>query len=67
MANLIKEKGQIHKRLVANRCPKCNLELTYLGRTEDSLMRKCSNCGLKITDPLSGGEFPGGSCDTCED
>tara|TARA_R110000765_G_scaffold95367_1_gene179502 strand:- start:1016 stop:1351 length:336 start_codon:yes stop_codon:yes gene_type:complete len=52
------EAGEIHKRLVRNRCPKCKSTLKTLSKTKKALVRQCNTCHLTISDPRPGGEFP---------
>ena len=60
------ETGQFHKRLVENKCPKCEQPLTVTGKSDTHLFRMCKTCQLSIVDPLEAGEYPENICDICD-
>ena len=60
------EPGQFHKRLVENKCPKCEQTLVVTGKSETQLFRMCKSCHLSIVDPLDAGEYPENICEICD-
>ena len=66
MTEAVGEPGQFHKRLVENKCPKCEQTLVVTGKSETQLFRMCKTCHLSIVDPLDAGEYPENICEICD-
>ena len=55
--------NSFHKRLMENRCPKCEQVLQVTEKTEEKLVRVCKTCTLTIIDDPKTAEFPKEICD----
>ena len=59
----LQEEGLIHRRLMQNRCPKCEQSLQVIEKTEENLTRKCQTCQLTIQDKVDQAEGLHNICD----
>lgn len=59
----LQEEGQIHRRLMRNKCPKCDHPLKVIEKTEEKLTRKCLTCQLVIQDDVKTAEGIHNICD----
>jgi uncharacterized paraquat-inducible protein A len=63
MSDWNSDAGEVHKRLIKNHCPKCDLPLQLIEITEEKITRFCSTCRLTIQDSRDSAEIPPDICD----